>query len=235
MERIVSLIVLVSLLVSCTTFTKSKREYTVIGPIIISERVGEVIDAQEREYYKLFPKIYIRPAYYTFESATYYELREGGYEVRITTNNGILVAQNHGENAVSILRDYIDNYEEIASSPKEFEKKWEIVGYDDLTQPITRGEVESIRKKRRMAITCAVGGCTVPLSVGCILAMATALTYTPEIGDTAEQLEKAEKIMLYSAGIGTVCGLTGGLIGMGVEKSMALGAVKDSRKPRLME
>jgi hypothetical protein len=202
--------------------------------IVISERVGDVVDAEERAYFKLFPKIYIRPTYYKFESATYYSLGGGGYEVRVTSDKGILVARNYGSEAVTILRDYIDEYERIVNSRDEFEKKWQIVDYDELGQPITKGEIDSERKKGRVTKACGLGGCVLVGSVGCILS-AIRLGGLYSIEDAEEETAEIQKIMLYTAGGGILVGATGALIGRGLESTFARDAVKAARKPQLLE
>lgn len=229
MKRIVSLIVVVSLLVNCTIFRKRYHEYGVKGPILISERVGEVIDAQEREYFGLFPKIYVDPVNYPFESATYFGLVGGGYEVRITTEQGTIVSVNRGENAVVILRDYIDNYEDIVNSRSEFEERWQIVAYDDLGQAITKDEISRVRKPIYTALLAVPGSIVLGYaSLSLVAASALASAFG---GDSDEAAREAMPI--FGAGaLLTVAGVFGG---RSLDNSAARNAVKESRKPRLME
>jgi len=235
MKRLVAIVVLVSLLVNCTYSAKRYDEYRVKGPIVISERVGEVIDAEERERFGLFPKIYVHPVSYPFESATFFELEGGGFEVRIATAHGTVIAVNRDQNAVRILRDYIDNDAEIIDSREAFEKRWGIVGYDDLGQPITKSEIERVRN-HLSTFACAAGGGGLVIAGGLLWAFSTLLE--SGFGDPEELAEgsgDAARIVLITAGVTALVTGAGFFIGRGLDNTRARDAVEASRKPRVLE
>lgn len=232
MRRIVSLITVVSLLVNCTHFMKPKREEVVTGPIVISTRIGDVLDTQEREYYGLFPKIYVHPATYPFESAEFFRLEGGGYEVRIATGYNVIIAQNRGSYAIDILRNYIDNYEDIAERREAFEKRWNVVAYDDLGQPITKGDVDDA-KSLASAMSCALpAGLLLGVGLG-VLVMAGVIAFftnltSPSSDSDGFAVPGAVTLLL---GGGCIVGCIGGLAQM----SAPLDRVKKAREPKILE
>jgi hypothetical protein len=139
--RVVAVIVLVFFVLNCAPVLPQyeSQVYDREKPIVISERVGETINAAEVEQFGLFP------ALEEFTAATFYAAEDGGYDVVILTESETLLAVNRDPNAVVILRDYIDNYDKYAKSQESFEKKWNIVAYDDLGFPITAHEVSQVR------------------------------------------------------------------------------------------
>jgi len=75
--------------------------------IVISDRVGEVIDKEERESFGLFE------AYKGFKSAVFLELPDSNYVAEITyEENGEEKKSRwaQSEQSIKSLRDYIDNY-----------------------------------------------------------------------------------------------------------------------------
>ena len=129
---------------SCTYTLSQYQESESRSPVVISERVGEIVNDEERLHYNLFPEVE------DFESAQFYEIPEGGYDVEISTEHQKLIAYNRNRDAVLILREYINRYEIIKDSISLFEEKWGIVDYDTLGQPITQDEIRinSARKWR---------------------------------------------------------------------------------------
>ncbi|KPK20717.1 MAG: hypothetical protein AMJ70_08175 [Dehalococcoidia bacterium SG8_51_3] len=235
MKRVVAVVVMVSLLVNCAYSSKRYDEYRVKGPIVISERVGEVLDAEEKEHFGLFPKIYVYPVSYPVEAATFFELEGGGYEVRIATGYDTVVAVNRDLNAIRILRDYVDYHEEIIDSRGVFEKRWSIVGYDDLGQPITKREIERVRN-HRSTVACAAGGGGLALGVGSLWAFATFIG--GGFGTSEELVEgtgDAGIIMLCTAGVAILATGAGFFVGRGFDNTRARDAVEESRKPRVVE
>jgi hypothetical protein len=172
MKRLVAVVVLVALLINCTYSTKRNGGYRVKGPIVVSERVGGVIDAEERAYYNLFlPDIYLRPMTYSYKSATLRAIEGGGYELWISTTAGTLIVVNRDPDGIQILSDYINNYEEIIESREIFVEKWGIVDYDFLSLPITKNEIQLTKirmgaakkgppaRRRSIKIGAGLGGC----------------------------------------------------------------------------
>ncbi len=91
--------------------------------IVLSEKIGDVIDREERDYFGMFQ------AYEGFKSAVFLELPDSSYVAEITyETDGEEKTIRWPQSAESIesLRNYIDNYEEV--SPKVF-------GDDDLQSP----------------------------------------------------------------------------------------------------
>jgi hypothetical protein len=97
MKKTLAFIVLVALLVNCTYTLPHYFYYERKRPIVISERVGETIEPDEREQFDLFHGID------DFKSAMFYVIPDGGYEVEIMTEHSKLVAVNRDTNAIPIL------------------------------------------------------------------------------------------------------------------------------------
>jgi hypothetical protein len=135
MRRIACTIVLFTFVINCTYSFRYYDEYTRGQPIVISEGAGETIDAAEGEQFALFQQVE------DLESATFYEIDEGGYEVSMMAGGKEFVAVNRDPMAVQILRYYVDNHAEIMESRQVFEKKWGVVGYDTLGIAITNREI----------------------------------------------------------------------------------------------
>lgn len=185
---------------------------------MINEEIGDVINSEEREKYDLFKGIQ------GFVSATLYRLPNAGYEAEIVTVGKKLKAVTRTPLAIELLRDYIRRYEEIKEDKTTFARDWQIVAYDDLGQPITRVELKRVG-------TPATNGC----GYGCCLLgfLSTGLIgvyiFNPE-GDA------------YNV-VSTLCGAPGGLIGSWVGASIggkidqrkAIKAIKEARKPRVVE
>ncbi len=88
--------------------------------IIISERVGEIIDSEEREKFKLFNSVA------GFQSAVYFKTDDNRFFLKITYQDeetGELKVQlvQPAETSIKIRGYYIDNFEELQAK-KETEK-----------------------------------------------------------------------------------------------------------------
>ncbi|UCG91995.1 MAG: hypothetical protein JSV97_13215 [candidate division WOR-3 bacterium] len=190
---------------------------------MISTRVGETIDREEREYFDLFLEIA------NFEAAAFYEIEGGGYEVEIITEYEKLIAVNRDPNSLNILRDYIDRFEEIVVTKKYFEKKWRIKDYDDLGLPIT---IEEINRTMRYSfiVGCGVGGCLIGL-----LSSASVVLFRGFLAAMSDHFESEGDewlIITAATGVGLI---TGSLAGYAVAKEKALTAIKKARKLRSVE
>ena len=77
MKRTVAVVVLIVWLASCAPklFTREYHQYERGYAIIISERVGEKVDVEERVHFGLLKGID------DFESAGFYDIEGGGYEL----------------------------------------------------------------------------------------------------------------------------------------------------------
>ena len=259
MKCIVAFTLIISLLVNCTYSAKQPSEYRVKGAIAVSERVGEVIDADEREYFKLFsPEIYVRPVTYRYKSAMLYAIAFGGYEVRISTSNNTLVVANRDPRGIEILSDYIDNYETVLESRQAFEEKWGIIDYDPLGLPITKDEVLLTEERmssagktpssgfRAIMIGAGLGGC-----IGGVVGFLISDRETEyEITDPGAEGVMAcfERTSIALAVLGgsavgmAAGGLAGAVVGAAAKKSggpaadesSILEAIKESRQPKVV-
>jgi hypothetical protein len=259
MKFTVAFTIMISLLANCTYSAKQPNQYRVKGLVVVSERVGEVIDADEREYFNLLSsEIYVRPVTYRYETAALHAIAFGGYEVRISTANNTLVVVNRDTRGIEILRDYIDNYETVVESRQAFEEKWGIIDYDPLGQPITKDEMllteermSSVWKSpsstfRSIMIGASLGGCVGGV-VGFLLSdRETEYEITDPGAEGVLACFERTSIALAVLGGSAVGMAGGGLAGAGVgaaakesrgpaaEEASILEAIKESRQPRVM-
>jgi len=156
MKKTLVFIVLVAWLLNCAP-TLPQYKYHVYerkNPILISERVGETIDAGEGEQFDLFTEIG------EFKEARFFAIKGGGYEIEIVTESQKMHAVNMDPNAVEIMRDYIGRYAEIKGDRASFENRWAIIDYDTLGVPITENEVKlAIKQSHGRAIGGCIAGC----------------------------------------------------------------------------
>ncbi|MBI4723309.1 MAG: hypothetical protein HY769_10030 [Candidatus Stahlbacteria bacterium] len=94
--------------------------------IILSDKVGEVIDVIEREHFEFFQDIK------GFKSAVLLQLPDSTYVAEIRYEKDGMEEKTRfqqSEREIEILRDYLDRYEEISKSDENkraFEEKWNI-------------------------------------------------------------------------------------------------------------
>lgn len=214
-------IVLLALSLNCAYTPRHYLDYQRAQPIVISKLVGETIDVSEREQYGLFKGIE------DFESASFYKILNGGYEVIIITTNNKYVAVNRDSLAVEILGDYISRYEEIKNSKTEFEEKWKIVDYDELGQPITKYEINRVKKSDYTI------GCT---STCCLLGLVP-LTVLAVGADIASESGSDVDIKWFFLVIGgSTAGVVAGFLeGNRADKHNALEVIKKVRQPRIVD
>ena len=229
-KKKISVVVVMALLFNCASTPRHYFSSEKTRPITISARVGEVIDLEEREKFDLFHGIE------DFKAATYYEIRDGGYEVEIITEHSKLRAVNRDINGIQIIRDYIDRYEEIKDSASAFEEKWQIVEYDDLGQPITQDELNRVKGHGWI-----MGGC-----LGCLLGFFPALVLGAAVADATEDdtdgLPSSDPDFHISGpGVMTLImswatfAMLGALSGDSVDRGKALEVIKRGRQPRVVE
>lgn len=227
MKRIVAGVILLAFTLNCTSrlrhvpYDKPERLY----PIVISERVGDVIDAEEREQFGLFPGIE------EFKEAQFYAITGGGYEVQIATETEILVSANHDRDAVVILREYIDEHEEIERNRTTWETRWGVIDYDALGVPITENEV-NFAKGQVGSRACATGilSCVSIAGVGAVLGIVMAAT----MGDASNE---ESYYPIYAVGAGVLIGLiTGAILYFRTLSNVTvLEAIKEARQPRVLK
>lgn len=221
-KKALTVIVLITLLSNCTLTLPHYIDYQKKLPIVISTLVGETIDPEEREKFDLFHGID------DFKSATFYAISNGGYEVEIITENAKLASVNRDSNAILIMKEYIDTYEDIRDSRKEFDKKWNIVDYDELGQPITTNEINRV-KGADYRVGC-VGSC---LMLG-VLSLIF-LDMVPHFALGPSKVNVKDEWYYLVIG-GTIVGVaTGVLEGHHADILNALEAIKKARQPRVIE
>lgn len=216
MRRSVSVAVLTALLFNCAGIPRHYLEYRSTGPIVISVHVGETMDPEERERYGLFQQVS------GFKTAAFYGIEGGGFEIHLMTESEKLKAVNRDPSAIDILRDYIDRYDEIRESRTAFEVQWKIVGYDDLGLPVTQHEVDRV-KNITGCIGCAGGAGISVVFASCFLIIPKALD-----NPVWAELIAAGTVLIMS-------GVVGVIIGRRIDRGAALRAIKEARKPKIVE
>jgi hypothetical protein len=227
MKRAVTFIVLVSFLSSCVVRTQQvngspqdKRP-----SVVISKRAGDVIviDAEKREQFGFFPGIE------RFKEARFTVTGSGGYDLEVVTQDGGYSGTNKDTVAAAVLCDYIANYEEYNGSPGTFEKKWNIVAYDELGFPITAYEVGSI-KNRSLPWACG-GGCFLLGALPTAFLTMAIGGGSPSGGGDMSWTAGFIVILLGAAGSITA----GSVIGNRISNSRAVKTIRESRKLIVIE
>ncbi len=109
--------------VFCVAPFKPAQAQTQEKVIVISEKVGELIDEQERRLYHLFPWTQ------GFESAVFLQLPDGSYVAEITFEKDGEEKKNRisqSKTAITELRNYIENYGRKNVQPTIFSTKGKI-------------------------------------------------------------------------------------------------------------
>jgi len=232
MKKTLVFIVLVAWLLNCAP-TLPHYKYHVYerkNPIVISERVGETIDAQERDQLDLFTEIG------EFKEARFFAIKGGGYEIEIVTESQKMHAVNIDPNAVEIMRDYIGRYAEIKGDRASFENRWAIIDYDTLGIPITENEVSiAMKQNRGRAIKRGCSGCALVSFLGlgfaavCVGSADSGTDIGPALGVVAGAIALAVGVVIGS--------VTGSIIYLMTYKNAdgVLKAIKEARKPRVVE
>ena len=230
MRRVVAVVILVVLVFNCAP-TLPQVDYSVVTreePIVVSWRVGDVIDAEEREQYGLFPTVE------GFQEAQFYRFREGGYALEITAEKEKLMSVNSWPSAVPLMKDYIDNYEEYEGSPESFAIKWKILNYDDLGVPITKFEIERVVSIGR-AVSCGcIGGLVVGLGAA-LFGAAEAEDYSTSGGEMGGGIGIMGGAVILAV---IATGLAGCVTGFAVyrmDEKNAVEKIREMRRPRIVE
>jgi hypothetical protein len=227
MIRSTFFVVILLFLANCTYNLRHYQGLERKNVIVVSELVGEIIDAQESEQFGLFLGMD------DFESARFYEVEGDGYDIEIYAGQQRFVAYNRDPDALLILKEYIEDYEVVKDSMSAFEEKWGVVDYDALGQPITRREVEMNMAPKSgyrawLLLTGATAGC-----VGsCLIFGAPSLALdVPTDYDNSENVRKG----LINLGATAAGGVSGWFIGSELDRRKALKMIKEARKPRVIE
>lgn len=227
MKRIVAIVVLVIVVLNCAfkqrlvPYKKGERLY----PIVVSDRVGDVVNSEERDQFGLFLAVE------GFREARFYSIGEHGYEPGIVTDTEILVSANHDRGAVIILWEYIDTNAEIERDRTTWESRWRVIDYDALGLPITASEIAVVKQlSRRQAFGGGITCCLVTSLSGAALGVLIAATLL-------DASNEESYYPIYAVGAGVLAGLVAG-----VTKSMkklsdddAVELIKESRRPRVVE
>ncbi|UCD05303.1 MAG: hypothetical protein JSV98_09335 [candidate division WOR-3 bacterium] len=226
MRRSVTCIVLITLLYSqCAP--RSYGGYKRIDvPIVITDVIGEIVDAEERSKYDIFKGID------DFEQARFYAIEEGGLCAEIQTAHHTMVSVIREPQMRTMLKQYIEEYEWIQTAKELFERKYDIVDYDMLGFPITRSEVSRFSN---LLMNC-----------GCILASAgtvAGIFWLAALGvlwssifspDWEEEEERAENLLVIGAGAGLLAGVLAGLLTGAFDKNKGVNIIRESRMPRVV-
>lgn len=227
MNRATFVMVLMLCVTACTRNIRPQHTFERKELVIVSERIGEAIDVQERAEFGLFSYVD------DFESARFYAVEGHGYEVEIFAGNQEFIACNRDPDALLIMRDYIDRREVIMDSMPAFEGKWSIVDYDTLGQAITKREIEMnmpIKGSWRGMLMLAGG--TAGCIGSCLIVGAPSLAIdVPTDYDNSENRKK----WLIIGGATALGGVSGWFIGKEFERRKALEKIKEARKPRLVQ
>jgi hypothetical protein len=230
MRRIASTIVLFIFGINCTYSFRYYDEYTKGQPIVISERVGETIDAVEGEQFALFQQVD------NFEAATFYEIDEGGYEVSMLAGGKEYVAINRDPRAVQILRYYVDNHAEIMESRQVFEKKWGVVGYDTLGIAITKNEIGAYTDPGGPVALGLGCGLLSVLGIGLVGFMIYMSNWELDLFSGEQDEDKtAWSNAVLPLGVGAAMGIATYLWMSDNSKNRALQMIKEGRSPMVVD
>ena len=219
MKKVFAALVMLALFSNCAHNLRHYQHYQKTERLILSTRVGPTIDPDERVQFDLFPKIE------GFREATFIGITGGGYEVRIETESEKFAAVNRDSLGVMILRDYINRYEEIQNARSDFEEYWRIIDYDNLGLPITQHELNRIRKPGSGRM---IGG------AACCIGGGIAVLALAELSGERELFSEEVGDVLF-IGTWAASTATGVILGERIFRSRALNAIKESRKPRVVE
>jgi len=193
-----------------------------MGLITISKRVGEEIDPLERNGFGLFPDVK------GFVNAQFYGIWKGGYEIRLVTEPEELILVNMDSLGREILLDYFERYEEINQAKDQYERKWQIIGYDDMGLPITKYEVNRVKQQ--------IGylGC----GCGCaLLGLPVALFIDVDINWSHYESNypyETSPYLIYGSCLLTSAA-AGALVGNVLDTRRAIAVIKAARKPRVVQ
>lgn len=230
MRRTVAIVLLTILILNCAPVLPQYERpmYDREHALMISDRIGEMIDPEERKQYDLFHGIE------KFEEARFFELANGGYVLELTTDDEKLVSVNRHQDAILVLRDYISRYEEISADRVAFTRRWRVLDYDTLGIPITESEVSQlVERSRRLAVIGCFACCAIPTGLGFLEGYDANSSGDTGIG---AGIAGALGLMAFYAGVlvGLVSGPTVYLMTYkNTEKCIR--AIKELRRPRPLE
>ncbi|MEO0094929.1 MAG: hypothetical protein ABIL46_06110 [candidate division WOR-3 bacterium] len=209
---------------SCVYSIKIPSQYERLDLVVVSGYVGESFDFTEARKYNLFPKVK------DFVEARLYKIEPGYFELEVITKSAKYNAVYGEEQLPAILKDYIENYNEISKSDTNFKKRWNIMAFDDQRLPITINEVEKIAKDHIFySNPCLMG--TTGAFVGAMIGgcIAGAYYYTPSCyGPTREFNYSA--VLIGAAIVGSIETLRSLTTGKAEDFREAIKAINNSRR-----
>jgi hypothetical protein len=230
MRRTVAVVLLIILVLNCAPVLPQYERpmYDRKHALVISERIGETIDPEERRQYDLFHGME------KFKEARFFALANGGYVLEITTDDEKLVSVNRHQDAIIVLRDYINKYEEINADRAAFTRRWRVLEYDTLGIPITESEVSQlVERSRRYAVIGCFACCAIPTGLGFLAAHDANSSGDTGIGGGI--VGALGLMAFYSAmSIGVASGVVVYFMTYKNAKS-CIQAIKELRKPRPVE
>lgn len=227
MKRVIVYIILVSF-VFCQCGRHFYNGYKTTGLVIVSCRIGELIEPDERAQFGLFPDLE------EFQKAEFEGITGGGYELSIKTEDQYLRIRNIGSDALALLSDYIDNYEEVIETKRKFEDKWGIIAYDGLGLPITEKEVELYRTGNSWKSY----GCGILTGAGIIaFSLFTAVSIALEdiFNPSSSSEREATIVLLGGTAVGIVTGILAGSRLKVRSREEAIEMIKEARKPCIVD
>ena len=231
MKRMVAAVALFALLLNCTYTLPHYHEFDRGNRIVISDGVGDAMDLLEVKRYGLFPLVE------DFQSAIFYEIEGGGYEVTILTEDRVFTAVNRDPRALDILRDHIDNHEAFRDSMEAYEEKWSIVDYDVLGFAITKTEIDA-NTDPRASLGCALGSGLLfgvaLLGVSILIELSNLeLDLTPGVQQDDDSGDAW--IIVPAICLGIVAGVGTYIRHRENDREIALKKIQQERKPRIVE
>ncbi len=218
MRTYITLILLMTLFLNCL----SHPYYAYEQPAVISDVPVLTINTEERAEFNLFTGID------DFKEAEFYSVEDGGYVVEIITEDRLYLARNRDSLAIVLLEDYLNRYEEIKGNKVAFEKKWQIVDYDDLGFAITEHELNRFANFGRACLTGSmISGAAGGLILITVLRFLTA-------GKGADAPTIVASLVSLTVGL-SLSVIIGGMMGVHSERKSVLKTIKQTRKPSVMK
>lgn len=230
MRRTVAAVVLIILFLDCAPVLPQYERpmYDRENALVISERVGDTIDPDERRQFDLFHDIE------KFKEARFFEFKGGGYILEITTDDEKFVSINRHEDAIIVLRDYISKYEEIHADRAAYTRRWRVLAYDTLGIPITESEVSQlVKRSQRFAVIGCFACCAVPTGLGFLAGYDASSS-----GDTGIGAGIADALAMMAFYSAMLIGVASGVVVYFMTYKNAekcIRAIKELRRPRPVE
>lgn len=223
MKKYFSIILVILVLLHCTYTFNHYEIYDRREIIAFTEKIGEVIDAEECKQYNLFH------GFEDFIEARFYTIAYGGYEVEIMTDKGKYIGVNRDKQAFLILKDYFYRYNTEHFDQKEFKEKWGVIDYDVMGFPITRYEI-SENYTADYSLGCGAG-----CFLGSLPIAALTFFVVGDIEWNRVEPKHATAAIFSSIGVIVTATVAGVLIGKANGYKRAVDGIKKARQPHMVE